>query len=292
MALYVCSLNSGSNGNCYYVGNEEEAVLIDAGISCREIEKRMQRKGLDMQRVKALLISHEHSDHVKGAEVLARKYQLPLYISQRTYQYSGIHLKEHPVHFLQNRVSFSFNTLHIHPFTKQHDAADPYSFNVSCQGLHIGVYTDMGSVCHNLSEHFKLCHAVILESNYDEQMLDSGPYPAYLKHRIKSNKGHLSNAQALQLFKDHAAPHLSHVILAHLSRENNLPQVAADTFLPHAGNTQVVVASRDEESEVFCIDAPEEHRHTRQPSPMIPASLKRKSSSRLAFKNDQQLSLF
>ena len=290
MALYVCSLNSGSNGNCYYVGNEEEAVLIDAGLSCREIEKRMLRKGLDMQRVKALLISHEHSDHVKGAEVLARKYQLPLYISQRTYQYSGIHLKEHPVHYLQDRVPIELNSMTIHPFTKQHDAADPYSFNVASKGLHVGVYTDMGSVCNNLSEHFKLCHAVVLESNYDENMLDSGPYPAYLKHRIKSNKGHLSNAQALQLFKSHASPYLSHVILAHLSRENNLPQLAAENFYPHAGNTRVVVASRDEESEVFCIDVPEEQRHFEVPAVTKPVTRKNKTKTPLI--NKQQLSLF
>jgi len=253
MSLFITSLNSGSNGNCYYVGNEQEAVLVDAGISCREIEKRLQRLGLNIQKIKAIFISHEHSDHIKGVQVLARKHRLPVYITPSTLKSGGLQIEEELVIEFKAYKEIKIGELCVTAFPKFHDASDPHSFIISGNGINIGVFTDIGSVCNHVIENFKLCHAAFLETNYDELMLEEGNYPLYLKHRIQGNHGHLSNDQALELFIKHKAPFLSHVLLSHLSKDNNSPQLAKQLFEKHAGKTKVVVASRDYETEVYNI---------------------------------------
>ena len=255
MSLFISSINSGSNGNCYYVGNSQDAVLVDAGISCRETEKRMKRIGLSMQKVRAIFISHEHSDHIKGVEVLSKKFQIPVFISERTLKSSGLKIARNLVRYFSHNERVEVGSLFISAFSKWHDAADPFSFTVSHAGTCVGVFTDIGAPCENVVKYFSQCHAAFLEANYDEQMLAEGRYPAYLKKRIRSDKGHLSNAQALQLFREHRSGNLSHVLLSHLSKENNRPELAHALFVPHAGNTHVTVASRYNESPVYKVDA-------------------------------------
>jgi phosphoribosyl 1,2-cyclic phosphodiesterase len=251
MSLFTASLNSGSNGNCYYVGNTEEAVLIDVGISCRELEKRMARIGLNIQKVKAIFISHEHTDHISGVRVTSKKYKIPVYINEGTRK-GGRFEPENPLlcSFAAHQP-VNIGELSITPFPKRHDAADPYSFVVEGNNTVIGVLTDIGSVCEHVRSYFKQCHAAFLEANYDEDMLMNGPYPFYLKKRISGDHGHLSNTQALELFRQHKADYMSHVFLSHLSKENNSPQVAQKLFEEHAGDTQVIVASRHYESDVY-----------------------------------------
>ena len=253
MSLYISSINSGSNGNCYYVGNDHEAVLIDAGISCREIKKRMMRLGLDIEKVKAIIVSHEHSDHIRGIETLSRKYSIPVYITSDTLKYSGLFLDMELVRSFKAREPITIGQLAIHPFPKHHDASDPFSFIISGNGVNIGVFTDIGLPCENVIHHFQQCHAAFLEANYDEKMLEEGSYPYYLKQRIRGDKGHLSNKQALDLFLEYRPTFMSHLLLSHLSQNNNCPEVAAALFNPHAGNTRIIVASRFQESEVFKI---------------------------------------
>ena len=253
MALYITSLNSGSNGNCYYVGNQKEAVLVDVGISCRETEKRMQRLGLSMQKVKAIFISHEHSDHIRGLTVLAKKYQLPVYITPATMQYGRLFLDEHLVKPFRSYEPVQIGDLSVTAFPKFHDAAEPHSFVVSCRDVKVGVFTDIGAPCNHLIKHFKQCHAAFLEANYCEQMLAQGSYPYHLKRRISSGRGHLSNRQALDLFITHKPLFMSHLLLSHLSKDNNCPNLARELFMPHAGGTQVIVASRYEETPVYAI---------------------------------------
>ncbi|TWR30988.1 MBL fold metallo-hydrolase [Mucilaginibacter pallidiroseus] len=253
MPVYIASLNSGSNGNCYYVGNEREAVLVDAGISCRETEKRMARLGLSMQIVKAIFISHEHSDHIRGLAVLAKKYRLPVYVTDGTVHHCGDVPRELCMP-LKAYSSVQIGSLVITAFPKHHDAAEPTSFMIADGDTRIGVFTDIGATCEHLIKHFNQCHAVFLEANYDEQMLEQGRYPYYLKRRIRGGKGHLSNKQALDLFINHKPNYMSHVLLAHLSKDNNDPQLAQQLFAQHAGNTHVSVASRYVESEVYCIN--------------------------------------
>jgi phosphoribosyl 1,2-cyclic phosphodiesterase len=239
MPVFIASLNSGSNGNCYYVGNEREAVLVDAGISCRETEKRMARLGLSMQKVKAIFISHEHSDHIKGLAVLAKKYRLPVYVTDGTVHHCG---------------DVPIGSLVVMPFPKHHDAVEPHSFMISNGDTRIGVFTDIGAPCEHLIRHFAQCHAAFLEANYDEDMMEQGRYPFFLKKRIRGGKGHLSNKQALDMFIEHKPGYMSHVLLAHLSKDNNCPHLALKMFTEHAGDTHVTVASRYEESEVYVID--------------------------------------
>jgi len=253
MSLFIASLNSGSKGNCYYDGNDNEGVLIDAGISCRETEKRMKRLGLAIEKVKAIFISHEHSDHIRGVAVLSAKFKLPVYITTATLQNSRLSLHEDLIRTFNANEEVSIGELFVKPFPKFHDASDPYSFIVSNNEIKIGVLTDIGSACENVINNFKQCNAAFLEANYDEDMLENGNYPYYLKSRIRSDKGHLSNKQALEIFVDHKPEFMTHLLLSHLSKDNNDPQLVHDLFLKHAQNTTIVVASRYNESPVFRI---------------------------------------
>ena len=253
MSLFIASINSGSNGNCYYIGNEDEAVLVDAGISCRETVKRMKHIGLSMEKVKAIFISHEHGDHIRGVEVISSRYKLPVYITPTTLQHSRLKLDKQLTVSFKAYEPVTIGALTVHPFTKRHDAIDPHSFIVSGAGVNIGVFTDIGSPCEHLISHFKQCHAAFLEANYDEQMLETGRYPYGLKRRISGDEGHLSNIQALELFIAHRPKFMSHVLLSHLSKDNNDPELAANVFKAHAGTTNVVVASRYKETDVYSI---------------------------------------
>jgi len=276
MSLFITSLNSGSNGNCYYIGNREEAIIVDAGLSCRETEKRMNRLGLDIKSVKAIFISHEHSDHIFGLPVLTKKYQVPVYITELTRLNSGMHLQPHLVCAFNAYEPVEIGNMTIHAFPKQHDAADPHSFIVSANGVKVGIFTDIGNACNNVTDSFAQCNAVFLESNYDEALLMNGRYPYHLKQRIRGGKGHLSNKQAFELFTSCRSPFMSHLLLSHLSRENNTHEIVDGMFQPHAKTTEVAIASRYKETAVYEIPA----------SPTVPV---RFTERRLPV---EQLSLF
>ena len=253
MSLFITSLNSGSNGNCYYIGNETEAVLIDAGISCKETEIRMNRLGLQLSKVKAIFISHEHSDHIKGVALLSKKYHIPVYITEQTHRQARIKFEKNLFNRFRANKAVQIGSLTVMPFKKMHDAVDPHSFTIASSSVTIGVFTDIGIVCHEIIHHFKQCHAVFLEANYDVDMLSNGNYPTYLKQRITNGTGHISNEQALELFKMHQHSHLTHIFLSHLSKNNNTPELALELFKKHAYKTQIIVASRYNESPVYQI---------------------------------------
>ena len=256
MSLFITSIASGSNGNCYYVGNEKEAVLIDAGISCREIESRMRRLGLSLQKIKAVFISHEHSDHIRGVPVFVKKHQIPTYITSPTLQYSNLHLDKHLVKTFDANEAICIGGLVITAFSKFHDAADPYSFVIAYKEIKVGDFTDIGLPCQNEIRHFSECHAAFLEANYDDEMLSKGNYPYHLKKRISGEKGHLSNKQALELFKKHRPSFMSHLILSHLSKNNNCPKLVQQLFEEQANGVKMIVASRFEETAVYQIQDP------------------------------------
>ena len=278
MSIQIASLNSGSNANCYYIGNNNEAVLIDAGLSCRETEKRMKRLGLDISLVKAIFISHEHADHISGLQVLSKKHRLPVYITNNTLRNSRLEIAKELVYSFLHSEPVSIGELSIIPFSKSHDADDPHSFIVSGKNVHIGVITDIGYACKHVIKHFKLCDAVFLESNYCEEMLENGGYPLHLKRRISSNKGHLSNDQALELFLKHKPRDLQLLILSHLSQNNNRPEIVNKMFSENAGGVRIIVASRYKETELFTIERNQTIRITK--------------SSRKNQPNKAQLSLF
>lgn len=253
MALFITSLNSGSNGNCYYIGNEHEAILVDAGISCKETEKRMNRLGLSIKKVKAIFISHEHSDHISGIPVLAKKYKLPVYITPGTLQHLRVDHDEYQFLHFTGYQPITIGGLSITAFPKLHDASDPYSFVITCRDITVGVFTDIGAACEHLIANFRQCHAAFLEANYDEEMLQNSSYPFYLKRRISGGNGHLSNTQALELFLNHRPSHMSHLLLSHLSKNNNSPELVQQLFNSHANGVEIIVASRYEETPVYFI---------------------------------------
>lgn len=253
MSLFITSLNSGSNGNCYYIGNAQEAILVDAGISCRETEKRMGRLGLSIQKVKAIFVSHEHTDHISGISVLAKKYQIPVYFTTQTLQNCKLNLEEYLIESFITYQTISIGGLVITAFPKLHDACNPHSFLITCLGITVGVFTDIGMACEQVVHHFSQCHAAFLEANYDDEMLENGSYPYHLKRRIRGGYGHLSNKQALALFITNKPVFMSHLLLSHLSKNNNDPKLVQELFDNHADGTTVIVASRFEETPVYKI---------------------------------------
>ena len=248
MSLQIASINSGSNGNCYYISNDNEAVLVDAGISCRETERRMKRLGLSLDKVKAIFVSHEHTDHIKGIPGITKKYGLPVYVTRPTLKASGWLAQKHLINYLQPFQQVTIGELSVFSFSKSHDACDPQSFTITGNNVTIGVFTDIGYSCKEVITNFKKCDAVFLESNYCEEMLENGNYPVYLKKRISCNTGHLSNRQALELFLKHRTHRLQTLILSHLSKNNNSPELVYNLFNQNAGSTSITVASRFEES--------------------------------------------
>lgn len=257
MSLHIASLNSGSNGNSFYIGGANEAVLIDAGISCRETEARMKSLGLNPAKIRAVFITHEHADHISGIRVFLSKYRIPGYATPGTLKAMEKMSISGGINTLRRDEEFTVGEMSIIPFAKHHDAADPVSFIVTNKnsGVTAGVFTDIGSVCKDLIKYFSKCHAAFLEANYDETMLAEGKYPEYLKRRIAGDKGHLSNDQALRLFIKHRAPDLSHLILSHLSAENNCPDKIMNLFSEHAGGVRIEIASRYAHTPLFCISS-------------------------------------
>lgn len=253
MSLFVSSLNSGSNGNCYYVGNGEDHVLIDGGISCRETDKRLKRLGLSLRKVKAVFITHEHGDHTHGVSSISKKHKVPVYITSGTLNNGRFEIREELIISFKAYEPVTIGSLTITAFPKLHDASDPHSFIVEGNGVRVGIFTDIGSACEHVTKHFSMCHAAFLESNYDTDMLVRGRYPWHLKERIRGGHGHLSNDQARQLVLDHKPAYMSHLFLSHLSADNNSPKLVKDLFQKIAGETEVIIAGRTRETKLYHI---------------------------------------
>jgi phosphoribosyl 1,2-cyclic phosphodiesterase len=203
--------------------------LIDAGLSAMQILSRLRAIHVDVREIKGILVTHEHQDHVAGAELLALKYQVPVYANERTSR-AARNLRKLPVSikaFETNRP-FAIGSFYIHPFPISHDAADPVGFSIQTDRHKVGMVTDLGSLTPSLGT-LKECDLLILESNYDTEMLIHGPYPDHLKKRVLSDQGHLSNHDSALLLRTLLHPGLRHLFLAHLSQKNNLPELAYQT---------------------------------------------------------------
>lgn len=224
--LTICMLASGSRGNAIYISDGSTAILFDAGLSGIEIQRRMASRGLNPVDLNAIVVSHEHNDHVSAVGVLARRFKLPVYINPRTLRAAG-RLGALPTAIdFQCGTFFWIKTLKIRPFSTSHDAADPVGFTIERNGRKIAIATDLGIVTAMVREHLQGADILIIEANHDPDMLLNGPYSWSLKQRIRSRLGHLSNHETRALLKSVAHSNLQHVILAHLSEANNTPQKA------------------------------------------------------------------
>lgn len=225
--LSVCVLASGSKGNAIYVSDGTTSILVDAGLSGIEIQRRMAAAGLDVHGLSAIVVSHEHSDHIRGVGVLARRYDLPVYLTRNTASAATGQLGHigDIRHFDIGR-SFAVAALTLHPFAISHDARDPSGFTISRSGRKIGIATDLGIATGMVKHHLQNCALLVLEANHDPAMLTEGPYPWPLKQRIKSRSGHLSNQDSRDLLGEIKHDGLCHVVLAHLSETNNTAEKA------------------------------------------------------------------
>jgi phosphoribosyl 1,2-cyclic phosphodiesterase len=256
--LNIASIASGSNGNCYYLGNDDDAILVDAGISARQIVERMTRLGLSLSRLRGVFISHEHADHVRGIDVFCRKYSVPVFMTEKTYVSYGRVISDALLNYFSPGQPVKVGNIRVTPFLKSHDAVEPCSFSISSGNKNVAVMTDIGFECENVIAHIKNADAVFLESNYDDHMLRAGLYPAYLKKRIASDVGHLSNTQAAELAVTHASARLKHIFLSHLSANNNTPDLALGAFKHFIGQRtdlvlDVMLTSREKESSLVCL---------------------------------------
>jgi len=228
MSLKVCVLVSGSSGNCISVASSRTAILVDAGLSCRETLKRLESAGVVPESVKAICVTHEHADHVSSLGPLQRKLGADLYANSGTIE--GVSRDEKardlPWKVFMTGSAFTVGDLEIQPFSVPHDAYDPVGFVISEGKSRVGIVTDMGMVTELIRQKLKGCQVVVVESNHDESLLKDSSRPWVLKQRIAGSQGHLSNEQACQLLADIASPELKTVFLAHLSGECNKQALA------------------------------------------------------------------
>ncbi|BCS54674.1 MBL fold metallo-hydrolase [Geobacter sp. SVR] len=221
--MKICSLASGSKGNCLYVETGETRVLIDAGMSLRETVLRMEGCGLDPVGVHAVLVTHEHIDHIRSAGSFARKFKVPVVASHLVRRKAEHYFKKTQVLEFESGSAFSFRDLRIDPFPITHDACDPVGYVLESREGCCGSATDLGVVTRLVMEKLRGCRCLNLESNHDVEMLMNGPYPWELKQRIKSRHGHLSNVESLELLHELAHDGLEALVMAHLSEVNNHP---------------------------------------------------------------------
>ena len=225
--MKVCLLGSGSKGNCIYVESRGSAVLIDQGFSHSQIVERLESRGLDTSKIKGILLTHEHDDHIKGVGITARKLDVPVYATPGTLEAKGnIFNSDETLVPIEGGVPFKIGCLEILPFSVSHDAADPVQFCVFAGGKKAAIATDLGFVSTLVEQRLRDSHIVIIEANHDLHMLKTGSYPWQLKQRIMSRVGHLSNRNAAELLFNLLQNGNPVAVLAHLSEENNRPELA------------------------------------------------------------------
>jgi len=225
--MRFCVLGSGSKGNATYLESGDTAILIDAGMSGTELQKRLAAIGVDLAALDAILVTHEHNDHVQGVGVLSRRAKIPVCANGATFS-AAAKITNRPYSYIEFETggTFHLRNLEIHPFSICHDTADPVGFRISDGNISFGYCTDTGKASRLMLHRLAACQALVLESNHDIGMLQNGTYPPYLKQRIRSSHGHLDNEAAAVFLRELAHEKLQHVVLAHLSEENNHPEIA------------------------------------------------------------------
>ena len=266
MSLEICSLASGSSGNCYVVRSRNTALLVDAGISARRIRNGLGCLGLEPGNLNGVLITHEHTDHISGLKTLSRTAELKIYANEETFRGMRVPLPEDRCRRFSTGDEFQVGEVGVRTFAVSHDTADPVGYSLSFQGRRITIVTDTGIVNRTLMEEIRDADILVLESNHDESILRMGKYPWFLKQRILGEQGHLSNEAAARALAAVLQDEMRlgqqkrrRVLLAHLSRENNFPEMAVATvenILEESGcavgnDTQLIPLSRTEISPIY-----------------------------------------
>ena len=265
--MRLCSIASGSSGNCIYVGTDSTHLLVDTGISKKRIEESLASLGITGDELNGILITHEHMDHIQGLGAFSRKYGIPIYATTGTIE--GILnckatgcLPEGIMNPVYANRTFQIGNVHIKPFSISHDANEPTGFRIESDEKAIAIATDLGYYDEYIVENLKGLNAVLLEANHDVHMLEVGPYPYVLKQRVLSNIGHLSNEASGRLLCQILHKELKHVLLGHLSKDNNFPELAYETVklevemssVPFSGeDISLLVATRDTMSKILTI---------------------------------------
>ena len=252
MGVSVSVLASGSRGNSTVIESSQARILVDVGISCRETFKRLKSIGFDPRSLSAILITHEHSDHVNGLATLAKKLNVPVFMTGATHQAwarsqrdeAGELPKLQKLEIFSAGRSFQIADVTVTAFTIPHDAADPVGFTFRAEGTKVAIATDLGYVPASVCDHLRKCDVLIIESNHDLEMLRVGPYPWSVKQRVMSRVGHLSNESLAQFFASGYDKSASYIVLAHLSEQNNHPEVARKAAEDALGPQRTLIENR------------------------------------------------
>lgn len=244
--MRIASLGSGSRGNATLVQHEQTTLLVDCGFSLRETENRLAELGLEAKDISAILVTHEHGDHIRGVGAFFRKYDTPLYMTHGTYRASDV-FEQHPCEEIVAGEMISIQDISILPFAVPHDAAEPCQFVFTDGDVRVGLLTDTGMITPHIIDMLSGCHAMMLECNHDADMLQEGDYPLVLKKRVGSDYGHLNNLQAASLLEKMDTSQLIYVAAMHLSDKNNKPALARKALSKALGwrTHDILVADQD-----------------------------------------------
>lgn len=258
MSLWLCILASGSSGNCIFVSDGATGMLIDAGLSCRETERRLAEIGIGLEAVKAICLTHEHSDHITGLRALAARCKARLYANSGTIDaiQAMPEMRGLSWNVFSTGSPFNIGGMLVEPFAVPHDACEPVGFAITSGEVKAGIVTDIGIGTRLVVERLRNCRAIALEANHDEGMLEAADRPWSLKQRIAGRQGHLSNNDAAKLLLEAASPRLEMVFLCHLSQECNRPELAVATvrnaFLAQGlGSVRIQAAAPDRVSDLW-----------------------------------------
>ena len=256
--LRFISLSSSSNGNCYYLGNSMCGILIDAGIHLRTVRKRLRDVGVELEQIYAVFVTHDHYDHIKAISALGEKHNVPIYTTAKIHE--GINncpgmkkkLSVQYQRIIENGETIETGEFRVTSFPLPHDSAGNSGYVVNYRDKTFTFATDLGCPTDTLRGYIAQSDYLMLEANYDEDMLEKGAYPVFLKRRVASDTGHLSNRAASELLADCATDRLSHLFLGHLSKENNTPNLVLETLSQAVrSNTEIVVLPRTMPTQLF-----------------------------------------
>lgn len=255
-----CNLYSGSSGNCSYIESDNAKILIDCGVSCKKTTEALDSLNTNIADVDAILLTHEHLDHVKGLQIVCKKYHIPIYANEATFNYIKQDIPADCKNFFKTDEKFEIKDLKIFPFSIPHDAADPCGFNISYNNKKISIATDIGHMTNSIIDNLQESNFLLLEANYEPEMLKCSKYPYLLKKRILGPNGHLSNEDAGTAISSLISSGTNNIMLAHLSRENNFPELAYKTVMEslisqnsNIDDLQLSVASRQIPNDVINI---------------------------------------